>query len=557
MRPNARTRQSHARSGPHRPRRRWFWLSALLCIPVSGFWLHGQSTSILHSPHNLSAAGPGDIHASSEQQVCIFCHTPHNASPVQPLWNRDVSVDAYTVYSSNSLNAAPGQPTGTSKLCLSCHDGTIALGSVRSRDQQISMAGGMTTLAPGRSNLGTDLSDDHPVSFRYDDILVQRNPRLAAPGQLPAEIRLDHQQELQCTSCHNAHDNSYGRFLVMDNSESRLCKSCHTLSDTTVTGHIQCASCHTPHSAPSGPYLLRQETVSTTCLSCHAGSGGADDGPNVSSVGKYSQHDTNSAVNIVNHIPNNVVCADCHEPHTMHPGTAIAAPEISPRLGRIDGVNTAGIRIQQAQYEYEVCFKCHGDQSATQPRITRQVVQNNVRLKTAPSAVSYHPVQAQGRSNDVPSLVPGLSTSSMIYCTDCHASDTSRRAGGAGADGPHGSDNHSLLVARYETLTNTLESASAYALCYRCHDRTSIMTNQSFPMHREHIEDQRTPCSVCHDPHGVSTGTPTNHSRLMNFDVSVVQPDPVTQRLEFRDTGDRTGECYLSCHGVNHSPKSY
>ena len=51
-------------------------------------------------------------------------------------------VTAYIPYSSSSLQAKPGQPTGTSKLCLSCHDGTIALGSVVSRNQPIAMAGG-------------------------------------------------------------------------------------------------------------------------------------------------------------------------------------------------------------------------------------------------------------------------------------------------------------------------------------------------------------------------------------------------------------------------------
>ena len=134
-----------------------------------------QQSSIINSPHNLSASGPGAIRASNEQEICIFCHTPHNSAPVQPLWNRNMPVTAYTPYTSNSLDAVPGQPTGSSKLCLSCHDGTIALGSVLSRQQGIAMVGGITTLPPGKSNLGTDLSDDHPISFRYDSTLASRD----------------------------------------------------------------------------------------------------------------------------------------------------------------------------------------------------------------------------------------------------------------------------------------------------------------------------------------------------------------------------------------------
>src|SRR4029078_3589800 len=86
----------------------------------------GTGSSVVNSPHNLSATGPGTIRATGEQQVCIFCHTPHNAAPIQPLWNRNVAVNASVPYSPSSLQAKPGQPTGTSKLCLSCHDGTIA-----------------------------------------------------------------------------------------------------------------------------------------------------------------------------------------------------------------------------------------------------------------------------------------------------------------------------------------------------------------------------------------------------------------------------------------------
>src|SRR5262245_27574688 len=222
-----------------------------------------QQESIVNSPHNLSASGSGAIRSTNEQEVCIFCHTPHNATPVQPLWNRQLPVTAYVPYTSNSLQAKPGQPTGTSKLCLSCHDGTIALGSVVSHNQQIFMAGGMTTLPPNRpSNLGTDLSDDHPISFRYDQTLASKNQKLQNPLALPPELKLDVNQELQCTTCHEAHDNSRGKFLVLDNSSSQLCKSCHNQGATDIANHVNCNACHQAHTAPSGPYLLKGKTVS-------------------------------------------------------------------------------------------------------------------------------------------------------------------------------------------------------------------------------------------------------------------------------------------------------
>ena len=517
--------------------------------------------SIVNTSHNLSVSGPGTVKATSEQEICIFCHTPHNATAIQPLWNRAMPVNAYKPYSSNSLKAAPGQPTGSSKLCLSCHDGTIALGSVNSRSQPIQMAGGITLLPPGSTNLGTDLSDDHPISFQYDAALVAKNPKLKDPTLLPSGMRLDRNKELQCTTCHDAHKNTFGSFLVMSNVNSALCNSCHSMGNSDITAHLDCNNCHKTHTAPSGPYLLAKAKVTDTCLQCHSGTVGANQGPNIATdLAKISRHDTSSDVNLSNHIPNNVDCKDCHEQHTMlSPATALA-PAIKPVMGKIDGVTAAGGAIGQAMYEYEVCFKCHADKSATTTPITRQVTQANFRLKMDAGAISFHPVETKGKSTNVPSLLPGYTTNSIIYCTDCHGSETSKAAGGAGPNGPHGSSYTGQLLARYETADNTGYSTTAYALCFKCHDNTQVVaTTGPFPSHKLHVQDKTTPCSVCHDSHGIASaqGTAAKNAALINFDLSVVQQDTVNHRLEYNQTSPGHGTCYLKCHGSDHTPKSY
>ncbi|RMF23324.1 MAG: hypothetical protein D6760_05560, partial [Deltaproteobacteria bacterium] len=83
--------------------------------------------------------------------------------------------------------------------------------------------------------------------------------------------------------------------------------------------------------------------------------------------------------------------------------------------------------------------------------------------------------------------------------------------------------------------------------------------NQSFKEHKKHIQGEKAPCSICHDPHGISItqGTTVNNTHLINFDTSIVQADPKTGRLEFQDDGTRKGRCYLRCHGQSHSPKTY
>ena len=197
--------------------------------------------SIANTPHNLSVTGPGPIKSPTETQICIFCHTPHTAAPRTPLWNRDVqAARSYILPSSPTMQAYTGrggpQPDGSSKLCLSCHDGTIALGAVRSRRTEIPVAG--STLRPGQKGyLGTDLSGSHPISFVYDDGLALRNN---AAGDMPlrfpstladSSVKLDKQGKMQCTTCHDPHDDTnYGssgvHFFAKPNW-SELCLTCH------------------------------------------------------------------------------------------------------------------------------------------------------------------------------------------------------------------------------------------------------------------------------------------------------------------------------------------
>ena len=537
-----------------------------------------QPSTIVGSPHDLSAGGPGPIRAVMEDQVCIFCHTPHNATPIQPLWNRSMPVESYQFYDSPSLDAQPGQPTGTSKMCLSCHDGTISLGMVFSRQTPILMQGGVTVMPDGSSNLGTDLTDDHPVSIRYDAALAAQDVSLIDPSLLPPELRLDANSELQCTTCHDAHDDSRGDFLVMHNFDSQMCNTCHADYNTGgVSGHT-CNGCHQPHTSPSGPYLLRGATFSETCMICHdygpdrgnapgrGGGHGNKAGGRIMQVpidmrldaAKPFVHETHSRVDAPGKVYESTSCASCHESHSMQSGSA-RAPMIHPNLGKIDGVDTSGSPVAEASYEYEVCFKCHADQRAVAAAVQRLVPDNNVRLQFGAGAVSAHPVTAPGSGLDVPSLRPGWTTASYVACSDCHNSDSGSKAGGIGPDGVHGSSHPTLLIARYDTDDYTTESASAYALCYRCHDRNSILGDESFPEHRTHIVEEDTPCSACHTGHGIasSQGTATGNSHLINFDTAIVFPDAVTGRLEFRDTGRFRGECTLRCHGTSHTAEEY
>ena len=546
--------------------------------------LRTASADVAATKHNLSVSGPGAVKAATEAQICVFCHTPHNASPAAALWNRRNPTTTYTPYSSSTTRGSAGQPNGASLLCLSCHDGTIALGEVLSRATPITMAGAVTTMPAGAGRLGTDLGDDHPVSFAYTAALAsQRNGELVNPAALTGRVKLDASGQLQCTSCHDAHDNSYGKFLVMANVASALCTTCHLKSGWTAGSHATstrtwngigtnpwpttsgatvaangCENCHQPHSAPGRKFLLHSATEENVCYSCHNGNVAAK---NVQAeFNKLSRHSVANTTGT--HDPAEVAvvgtmhveCVDCHNPHASRTAGTPAGP-----LTAVRGVNIGGAAVNAATYEYEVCFRCHADSTSRTPAptITRQIAQGNVRSKFLTTNASFHPLAGPGRSANVPSLITPWTTASTMKCSDCHNNNAGPRAGGTGPNGPHGSTIRPLLERQYITTDNTSYSVGNYALCFKCHSSTSILGDASFGEHRKHIDSERTPCSVCHDPHGVpSPGTLTNNSRLINFDTTVVRPSSGGV-LRFESTGTFRGRCYLNCHGKNHNPESY
>lgn len=201
-------------------------------LAAIGFLVGAQladAQGIVGSKHDFSNNG-----WNPSGEICIVCHTPHNADASMtgaPLWNHDVTVATFTLYASPTMDAtdASSQPSVSSKLCLSCHDGTVALDSFGG-------ATGTTPLGPGhKANVGIDLSDDHPVSFTYDDTLASADGELAAPSTAPSGLGgtiaddLLISGKLECASCHDVHDaGGNNNLLVKSNANSALCLTCHT-----------------------------------------------------------------------------------------------------------------------------------------------------------------------------------------------------------------------------------------------------------------------------------------------------------------------------------------
>jgi len=215
----------------------WAWLT----VAILFFALGTQSAfaaigTIIGSKHDFSATGPNVLYRGTDTQVCVYCHAPHSSTTTTPLWNHAITSSTFTLYSSGTLNATMSQPAGVSKLCLSCHDGTVAIDSFGG------VTGTKTIFQGDPALVGTDLSNDHPIGFAYNAALVSLDPGLADPvatqvtigtgntGTIDTKMLIGGQ--LECASCHDVHNSTSGtavesKLLRVTSAGSALCITCH------------------------------------------------------------------------------------------------------------------------------------------------------------------------------------------------------------------------------------------------------------------------------------------------------------------------------------------
>ena len=185
------------------------------------------------SRHNLGSLNTTTAGKSTNtDQVCVFCHTPHQPTAVTttPLWNHDMNstYGPYGVYSSPTFNSGSFTSdisdivggTAVSNLCMSCHDGTVAVNALYNppgvgavnptMTQGDDLTATYTINSTRTTNLG-GLTNDHPVNMTYDNVVY---PGLRAPtGSVVTfggnTVSL-YTGMVQCASCHNPHDSQVG-----------------------------------------------------------------------------------------------------------------------------------------------------------------------------------------------------------------------------------------------------------------------------------------------------------------------------------------------------------
>ncbi len=588
-------------------------------------WAAGNKQSVIGSQHDLGATGTGPV-TSAVPDACMFCHAPHNVyATVTPLWDHQLSTQTYTPYTSSTYNSGSQTPSGgSSKLCLSCHDGTVALGLTISHGP-IATSGTMSSA----DILGTNLSSSHPVSMTPVNDGQLATALFGTPPSTKDPLVKLVAGKVECTTCHDPHapnnDPALPMFLARSNSSGALCLACHdpTLAQpNALNGWVSgahanatntvapsvgvgaygsvaanaCSSCHGAHQNPVGPRNLKA-AEQNLCSPCHSGTNVVPALLNV--MVDFAKTYSHPAITVsgvhdpVESLPVNTArhaeCPDCHNVHAASAQTGTALPPlVQASLTGAAGYDTGGAQ-KPATREYQICFKCHAD-STNKPQNTTYAAYGrtparypqgpmpagypvpppmppdpyNVRLQfmgtighnimgtsvvtTANTTLRAYMLNLDGTNN----TSRPLTTTSQIYCSDCHSSDQARSSGGTGPNGPHGSSYpHLLQMNLYQEPAGggSGNTTAGRALCNKCHNLTTLPS-----MHGEH---NSYGCTTCHDPHGVIGGNPGSNRAMINFDTAVVSPGTTYFGYFYLGTGSGQRGCYLRCHGESHGPQTY
>jgi predicted CXXCH cytochrome family protein len=239
-------------------KRTWLLASGALAVllPLAAY------AAITNSKHDLSSGSTATIKSTGAgtDQICIFCHTPHKAQSTQVLWNHTPAASSsFTWGGVTQTSAGTLLPTGLSARslrCLSCHDGSVALGDVTN-------FGGAAAIIPV-TGTGTDSSGKLTDSY----YLVGTAGSLG--GNHPVGIPYPGQSgTYNGITSGNILGTGYVAAASITSSATTTVKLFADATNPSVVG-IECGSCHDVHNSQSlDNFLWKSNAASALCLSCH------------------------------------------------------------------------------------------------------------------------------------------------------------------------------------------------------------------------------------------------------------------------------------------------
>ncbi len=517
------------------------------------------ASRILDTPHNLThwsgEVMPGD--SLAERVLCRVCHGPRVHEELIPLWDHDLARGPFPMGAKLEAEESGFPADPTSQLCLACHDGSVARAFPPDPARSLGREFELGELGAG--------SGDHVNTHLF--LFDAGSGELQLPDSLKTGMTV-RDGRIRCSTCHDAHDNSQGSFLRVTAESGRICLECHQLEgwshsvhanpDNPVFAemrHLSCSQCHSIHATPAHDKLLIDDQNSL-CFRCHDG---LKDDPREVPANKdlrevfrkefvhpvgfhggspFADADESGFIGFLAGTKENrgVQCSDCHNVH------AVAEESVSGTLPSsmegASGVDRLGMEKIRADYEYEVCLKCHGFSTLGLPG------QRDVAADFDLSNRSYHPIMAAGTGGYVPSLKEEWSTISTMSCSDCHGNDDPD-----GPQGPHGSSQPHLLKAAWNESPFRSGSPEENALCFMCHKESRIYSG-GWRWHNFHLERGGYSCAACHDPHGSADGP-----GLIRLDQPWIEPENGEKRIERVSLEE--GTCTLKCHGHAHRNSPY
>jgi predicted CXXCH cytochrome family protein len=265
-----------------------------LAVAVAGVAVSmpASAQSISTTKHNLGKNGPGSNKNEGTTEICVFCHTPHGADTTAavPLWNRTIDTTrTYATYDSLGTTTLTGRTAtvgSVSIACLSCHDGQTAM-NVGLKNAPGSGAGGDAAWVAGNANwnggtgkpggianLGTDLTNDHPVGIQYGGGgITASSPTgtltLAGEFKVPAyQVRTNADASTTTMWWVDTGATGTGTRQKSDIMLYTRAASAGYTGQTAAEPFVECASCHDPHTT-TATFLRIANTGSAVCLACH------------------------------------------------------------------------------------------------------------------------------------------------------------------------------------------------------------------------------------------------------------------------------------------------
>jgi predicted CXXCH cytochrome family protein len=220
--------------------------------------------SITGSKHDLSSASSAAIKSSATDQICIFCHTPHKAQSTQVLWNHTASLNSTIswggVTQTSGGTLLPTTVNTRSMRCLSCHDGSVALGDVTN-------FAGTAAILPMTGPAGTidgtgKLTDSYYIMGASGNLGGNHPIGIPYPGQAAGQYN-----GRASGSLVNATE--YVAAATITGSVTPTVKLFADTTNPSVLG-IECGSCHDVHNSQNlTAFLWKSNAASALCLSCH------------------------------------------------------------------------------------------------------------------------------------------------------------------------------------------------------------------------------------------------------------------------------------------------